>query len=77
MIKPLLMLVGLVFGALLGGYIGANFGGAYISQLEYNSPDEQSDLYQMVFFGGAAVVGLLGLLVGWVIGALLTGKKKS
>lgn len=72
--KPLLMMIGLVFGALVGGYLAANFGGDYVNQLSFESPDEQSNLYNLVFLGGAGVVGLFGLLLGYVVAALLSRK---
>lgn len=73
--KPLFMLTGLVFGALLGGYLAATVGGEYIYQLSFESPDEQSNLYNIVFLSGAGGIGLVGLFLGWCVAALLSRKK--
>ena len=79
MIKPFLMLIGLILGAILGAYISGNDGlniAGYVSNLlGSESPDEAGNLYLIGFFGTALVVGLIGLLFGWLIGGLLTRKK--
>lgn len=65
--RPILIIIGLVLGALLGGYLATTFGAEYVASMEYESPDEQGAAYNMMFIGVAAVCALAGSILGFVI----------
>ncbi len=73
--KPILIIFGLVIGALIGGKLGTLFGAEYVAQQTYESPDEQGDLYFLVFVGSAALCAVTGAFLGWLLGLLFSGKK--
>ncbi|MEM7620422.1 MAG: hypothetical protein AAF228_08150 [Pseudomonadota bacterium] len=73
--KPIFMLTGLVLGAFCGAYLATTIGADYIHNLSFESPDEQSNLYNLIFLGSAGCFSLIGLGLGWLMSAILTRKK--
>ncbi len=65
--RPILIIIGLVLGALGGGYLATTFGADYVANMQFESPDEQGSMYNMMFIGVAAVCALIGAVLGFVI----------
>lgn len=65
--KPILAIIGFVFGALAGAYFGVQVSGSLLQRQEYVSPDQVSAQAELMLIAGMVICGLVGGLIGWGI----------
>ncbi len=70
--RPVLTIIGLVLGALIGGYLATTFGADFVSKMEFESPDEQGATYNMMFLGLAAISAAVGAVAGLLVGMAIS-----